>query len=175
MDPTYFTTPTTTFGPAEWVFFAASIAVALAGLYYAFLNRDRSVPRGTSLRQLGYALLATGVIGVLVGTLRLAGIALAPFWFTIVTLLFLVVAVYAFYYALTVYPQRVAAAQAASRGRAGGARPSPARSSTAQRAAGADGSRLSTGGPGAPSNGISRVANAGSRRESRRDRKRRSK
>jgi hypothetical protein len=175
MDPTYLTTPTTAFGPAEWVFFIASIAVALAGVYYAFINGDRSAPRGPALRQLGYGLLATGAIGVLIGALRLAGVALAPFWISLATLLFLVLAVYAFYYAIIVYPQRVAAAQAASRGRGGGARPSPARSGTANRVVGADSRELSTSGPNAAGNGVSRVAGVGGRRESRRDRKRRNK
>jgi hypothetical protein len=175
MDPTYLTTPTTAFGPAEWVFFGASILVALAGVYYAFLHHDQSMPRGTALRQLGYGLLVTGAIGVLIGAVRLAGIALAPFWFTIATVLYVLLAVYALYYATTVYPRQRAAAQAANRGRGGGGRPSPARPATANRAVGSDGARLSPTAPGATATGVQRAIGTGTRRDSRRDRKRRNK
>jgi hypothetical protein len=163
MDPTYFTTPTTGFGPAEWVFFIASIAVALGGIYLAFLLADSNAVRLQALRQIGYAMSAGGVLGVIVGGVKLSGLALAPLWLTIVTVLLVVVAGYALYVMLAVLPQRLAA-QVQSRPR------NAPRSPTAQRAAAT---------PRTPnvasSNGAERPAVLGNRRESRRDRKRRGK
>ena len=168
------TTPTTFFGPAEWVFFLASIIVALGGVYLLFVHRDGVAARKDFLRQLGIGLLIAGLAGTLVGGLRLASIALAAFWFTIVTVVFVLLVVYALYYASSVLPKRIAAAQALSRGRGGGSRPSPARANATPRAMSAESKSLSGNGS-ALSSATPRPVGTGSRRESRRDRKRRSK
>ncbi len=162
MDPTYFTTPTTGFGPAEWVFFIASIAVALGGIYLAFLLADSNAVRLQALRQIGYAMAGSGVLGVIVGGVKLSGLALAPLWLTIVTLLLLIVAAYALYILISVLPQRLAA-QIQSRPR------NAPRGVSAQRPAAPRSPTI------APSNGTERPAVLGNRRESRRDRKRRGK
>jgi hypothetical protein len=120
MDPlTYLTTYATTFGAPEITFFVAHIALALAGAYYAFVARSSSPLRAESLRRLGYGLLALGVVGTLLAILRLAvgTIWSMPIWFTIVTVLDLVLIAYALYYALSVYPVRQAEFAQASRGR----------------------------------------------------------
>lgn len=163
MDPTYFTTATTGFGPAEWVFFIASIAVALGGIYLAFLLADTNAVRLQALRQIGYAMSIGGVLGVIVGGVKLSGLALAPLWLTFVTLILLIIAVYALYVLISVLPQRLAA-QVQSRPR------NAARPVTAQRATAAQRPTNVS-----PSNGVERPQVIGSRRESRRDRKRRSK
>lgn len=167
-------TPTTVFGPAEWVFFLTSIIVALGGVYLLFVHRDRLAERGNFLRQLGIGALISGLLGAVVGGLRLANIALAGFWFTIVTILFVLLIVYALYYATSVLPKRIAAAQALSRGRGGGARPSPARANATPRAVSGESKSLSANGSAVPAV-TPRPAGTGSRRESRRDRKRRNK
>jgi hypothetical protein len=131
MDPlTYLTTNATTFGAPEFFFFVAHIALAVAGVYYAFIAKSSSPLRAESLRLLGYGLLALGVVGTLFAVLRLAvdTIWSMPIWFTIVTVLDLALIAYALYYALWVYPARQAALAQASRGRStqrGGGRAQP--------------------------------------------------
>lgn len=169
------TTPTTFFGPAEWVFFLSAIIAALAGTYLLFVHRDRLAARADFLRQIGIGLLIAGLAGAIIGGLRLANIALAAFWFTIVTIVFVLLVIYALYYATSVLPKRIAASQTLSRGRGGGAaRPSPSRSNATPRAMSAESKSLSSNGSPAVSS-APRPAGSGGRRESRRDRKRRSK
>ncbi len=158
MDPIYFTTPTTNFGPAEWVFFLASFAVLCGGIFFGLLRTDQNALRLRALRQLGYAMLAVGAIGILIGLIRLVGVAIAPFWFTISTVLLLLVGAYGAYLALVQLPQQIAAAQAQNRARGAG------RSQPVQRMA-----------PQAQTGDTVTSAAPSGRRASRRDRKRRSK
>ena len=165
MDVNSLLTPATGLGPAEWVFFVASILLMLGGAYLAFLRSDQLAIRAQALQRLGYALLASGALGTLIGALRLGGIALAPFWFVIVIVLFVIIAIVAIYYAVSVYPGQLAAAQASARGRA--ARPSPVRSQP---------SRVSINGNSSESvDSTSRPTVSSGRRDARRDRKRRRK
>src|SRR6266545_7906618 len=122
MDPlTYLTTFTTDFGALEWVFFIAQLAVAGAAVYLAFFRADRHPLRSAAVRRLGYALLALGGAGAILGALRLASVQVftMPIWFTIVTVLEVALAAYALYYALAVYPARLAAYEEVNRGRGG--------------------------------------------------------
>jgi hypothetical protein len=165
MDPlTYLTTYAADFGVFEWVFFIAQIATAVAGAYLAFVRADADPLRKLSLQRLGYALLVLGVVGTLVGVLRLAGIELLtmPIWITIVTVLDAVLVVYALYYALSIYPvQQAAQAEANRRGpRRGAARAQPA--------------LQANGSNGTPSYSAPRPVATTTRRVSRRDRKRKS-
>jgi hypothetical protein len=165
MDPlTYLTTYVADFGVIEWVFFIAQIATAVAGAYLAFLRADADPLRKVSLQRLGYALLVLGAAGTLVGALRLARIELftMPLWITIVTVLDVLLVAYALYYALSIYPvQQAALAEANRKGpRRGTARPQPA--------------LQANGTNGAPSYGGPRPVATTTRRESRRDRKRKS-
>ena len=73
MDPlNYLTTYSTTFGAPETIFLIAHVALALAGIYYAFIATSSDKLRGESLRLLGYGLLALGIVGTLLAVLRLA-------------------------------------------------------------------------------------------------------
>jgi hypothetical protein len=166
MDPlTYLTTYATDFGALEWVFFIAQIAIAIAGIYLSFLRADSNPLRKESLQRLGYALLGLGAAGTLVGALRVAGVELftMPIWITIVTVLEVILVAYALYYALSVYPARQAALAEADRGK--GARRGPARSQPALQANSTN---------GGSSYSAPRPVATSTRRESRRDRKRRS-
>ena len=164
MDPlAYLTTQTTDFGTLEWVFFIAQIAVAIAGIYLAFLRADVNPLRRASLQRLGQALLVAGALGTLAGALRLAAVEAftMPIWFTIVTVLEVVLVAYALYYALSVYPARQAALAEASRNRGARraiARPHPALHSNSTN--------------GAASYAEPRPIATTTRREARRDRKR---
>lgn len=162
---TYLTTPVAGLGVPEWIFFIASIGVALAGVYLAFLRSDSHPLRGSLLRQLGYALLGNGAVGILIAGLRLGGVALPPFLITLITILYFTIAAYAFYFARSVYPARAAAVQQAGRNR--GSRPSPARLTPVPKPAS---SQQAAGDNDAP-----RPTPVGGRRESRRERKRRNK
>jgi hypothetical protein len=162
MDPlTYLTTFSTDFGTLEWVFFIAQIAVAVAGAYLAFLRAGTHPIRGAATRRLGYALLALGGAGTLLGVLRLAGVQIftMPIWFTVVTVAEALLIAYALYYALAIYPAQLAAYDEANRAR--GTRRAAARPQPAIQATGANGA------PAEPRPAVS------SRRDARRDRKRR--
>ena len=98
----YLTTYSTAFGAPETIFLIAHVALALAGIYYAFIAKSSDTLRGESLRLLGYGLLALGLVGTLVAVLRLAvGAEFSmPIWFTIVTVLDVALIAYALYFAL---------------------------------------------------------------------------
>lgn len=163
MDPvTYLTTVTTDFGALEWVFFIAQIALAVAGLYLTFLRAEPHAIRRVVSRNFGYALLGLGTLGIILGMLRLAPVALftMPIWFAVAIVLEAILAIYAVYYMLAVLPGRVAAYDETHRGR--GARRNVVRPQ-----------------PALQVNGMSpmsdpRPAATTTRRESRRDRKRKS-
>ena len=168
MDPvTYLTTVTTDFGALEWVFFIAQIALAVAGVYLTFLRAEPHAIRRAVSRNFGYALLGLGALGVILGALRLAPVALftMPIWFAIAIVLEAIVALYAVYYLLAVLPARVAAYDQANRGR--GARRNVGRLVGTLREA------------PLPANGTAQFSDprpvaTTTRRESRRDRKRKS-
>src|SRR5215216_6627267 len=83
MDPvTYLTTVTTDFGALEWVFFIVQIALAVAGVYLTFLRAEPHPIRRIVSRNFGYALLSLGALGIVLGALRLAPVALftMPIW-----------------------------------------------------------------------------------------------
>jgi hypothetical protein len=157
----YLTTYSTTFGAPETIFLIAHAALALAGIYYAFIATSSDVVRGESMRLLGYGLLALGVLGTLLAVLRLAvgDVFSMPIWITIVTVLDVALIAYALYFALSIYPARRAALAQSNRNRgaARGGRPQPTLQSN-----GTNGASYSTARPAATT----------TRRVSRRDRKR---
>ena len=157
----YLTTYSTAFGAPETIFVIAHAALVLAGVYYAFLAKSSDVLRSESLRLLGYGLLALGLVGTLLAVLRLAvGDAFSmPIWFTIVTVLDVALIAYALYFALSIYPARRAALALSNRNRGAvrGGRQQPTLQSNAT-----NGSSYGATRPGATT----------TRRESRRDRKR---
>jgi hypothetical protein len=157
----YLTTYSTAFGAPETIFLIAHAALALVGIYYAFIAKSSDRLRGESLRLLGYGLLALGLVGTLFAVLRLAvgAVFSMPIWFTIVTVLDVALIAYALYYALSVYPARRAALAQSSRNRGAprGGRQQPT---------------LQSNGTNGSSYGASRPVATTTRRVSRRDRKR---
>lgn len=127
-DPNYLTAASPTFGPLAWVFFILQVVGVVAGLYFVFIQKDRNALRQSLLRQMGIALLAVGGIGVLLGGLRLADVAVfnQRYWFYLLLLVEVGLAAYVAYYVRSVYPAQLARSQA-YRGK-GGARREPARS-----------------------------------------------
>lgn len=167
MDPvTYLTTFTTEFGPLEWLFFVAQLALVVAGVYLVFLRAEPHPVRRALSRSLGYALLVVGALGTLFGALRLAPVEFftMPIWFTLATVLEVGLAGYALYELFMALPGRVAAYDEANRKssrRGGAARPQPA---------------LQANGAGSatPTYSEPRPVATTTRRDARRDRKRRS-
>jgi len=157
----YLTTYSTAFGAPEVIFLIAHVALAIAGIYYAFIAKSSNTLRDESLRLLGYGLLALGIVGTLVAVLRLAvGAEFSmPIWITIVTVLDVALIAYALYFALSVYPARQAALAMSNRNRG------------ATRGSGRQPSLQSNGTNGTAYNASRPVATT-TRRVSRRDRKR---
>jgi hypothetical protein len=158
----YLTTYSTAFGAPETIFLIAHAALALAGIYYAFITKSSDRLRGESLRLLGYGLLALGLVGTLLAVLRLAiGAEFSmPIWFTIVTGLDVALIAYALYFALSIYPARRAALALSNRNRG------------AMRGSGRQQPTLQSNGTNGASYGASRPVATTTRRVSRRDRKR---
>lgn len=179
-DPNYLSTASAAFGPFAWIFFSLQLATALGGLYILYVRSDNNAVRRGLWRQLGSALLITGGVGLLLGVLRLANVPVLNqrYWFYIQLLVELVLAAYVFYYARTSYPRLLAESQARGRNapvRRGSA-PGAARTVASPRTPAAPRSSAaqpSQGGPTVPT--IGRPAAASGRRESRRERKRRTK
>jgi 4-amino-4-deoxy-L-arabinose transferase-like glycosyltransferase len=147
---TYLTTPGT-LGSLGWTFFIMQILIVGAGGYLAFMHEERNPARHTFLRQLGIALLVVGVVGVVLGVGRLANLAVINqhLWFWVQLLIELVVAGYVFYYMRSVLPDL-------ERRQAGRARRPQSRQVTSQ--------------PSTPAEPRSQPTT--SRRDARRDRKR---
>jgi hypothetical protein len=158
---TYLTTPAGEFGGLEWGFLVVEGLIALGGLYLAFLRNDTHPIRGPALWRLGLALLALGGLGVILAALRLAAIDpfRMPIWFAVVGLAELVLAVYALFYRQTRYSAALAAYEQSARGapRRSSPRPQPALRTNGNSVALSEPPALATT----------------SRRDSRRDRKRR--
>lgn len=156
----YLTTPAGEFGGLEWGFLVVEGVIALAGVYLAFLRNDAHPVRHAALRRLGWALLLLGGLGVIFAVLRLAAIDpfRMPIWFVLVGLAELVLVGYALYYRQVRYPAELAAYEQRTRGAIRrSARPQP---------------MLQTNGNGVALSGPPALATT-SRRDARRDRKRR--
>lgn len=148
---TYLTTASPQFGPLAWLFFIAQILGVAAGAYLVFVHTERNLARQTFMRQFGMALMIIGGVGVLLGVLRLLNVPVLNqrLWFWVELLVELGVAGYVVYYMRSVLPN-LERAQAGRR---------PTRS--------ASGRNLSDPAPATP-----RPVATTSRREARRDRKR---
>ena len=108
----YFTTFTTAFGPLAWAFFVIQIVLAVAGVYLSFLRAESHPVRRAALRRLGYALLALGGIGVVLGALRLAAVPpfTARYWFYLLAVFEVALAFFAAFYSRTTYQEQMAIA-----------------------------------------------------------------
>jgi hypothetical protein len=167
LDPTYLMTPAV-FGPLEWAFFILQVAGVAAGIYLAFLRKDNNRVRRGLLQKLGYALVALGGIGVLLGVLRLNQVAVfnQRYWFLLVGVADVALAGYVAYYSRAVYPRQLSQSHT-SRGKASRQAPArmPAASSSASSSAGKNGHETESSQEPEP------VARGG-RREARQRRKR---
>lgn len=106
-DVSYLTESSTTFGPFAWVFYFVQVLCIAAGIYVSFFEKGGSALRQRMMNRLGLALLAVGSIGTLLGVLRLrdVGIFAQRFWFWGLLLVDLVLAAYVIYYAWVIYPR----------------------------------------------------------------------
>lgn len=159
---TYLTSPIAAFGGLEWGLLVVEGVIALGGLYLGFLRADAHPVRGALLRRLGLAMLILGVVGLVLGVLGLAAISpfTLPIWVDAVVLVEVVMAIFAIYYWLARYPAQMAAYEQKSRSASRSSRPRPQQATLPS------------------TNGVavadSRPTAGSGRRESRRDRKRRS-
>jgi hypothetical protein len=134
---TYLTTAAPVFGPLAWVFFMGQILAVGAGAYLLLMHTERNPARHTFMRQLAVALLILGGVGVLLGALRLLNLPVLNqhLWFWIQLLVELGVGAYVLYRYLRVLPglERASAGRArsaprpGSRSIAGDAVPAPPR------------------------------------------------
>jgi hypothetical protein len=132
----YFVAPAPSAGSLTWTYLILQIAIGGIGVYLAFFYGDRLAVRQTAVRRLGYAMLAIGLAGAVLGILRMTNVApfTARFWSLLVLIFEIALGVFAYYYSRTTLPQQIAAAAAASRNvRRSAARPAAAqRSNLAQ-------------------------------------------
>lgn len=101
----YLTDPRPGFGVLAAIFFGLQIVLLGAGVYLIFLRQDPHVLRGPALRRLGIGLLALGIVGTIAGGLRLAAVVpfTARYWFYLIALFELALAVFAEIYRRTTY------------------------------------------------------------------------
>ena len=109
----YFIDPSPYFGRLAWTFFTVQVLIALAGAYMAFAYNDRVQFRQSFFRNLGRGLLVVGVVGLILGALRLLNVPVLNqrVWFYIQLLIELGLAGYIFYYLRTIYPRQMAQAK----------------------------------------------------------------
>lgn len=167
-DPAYLTSAAAGFGPLAWIFFLVQIAALLWGLYAAFVRSDNTPYRKTVFKNFGLALAGLASLGIILGSLRLAGVApfTQRFWLYIPFVLEVLLGAYALYYARAVYPKKLALTRT-RRGKTTSRQAAP-RATAASRSEPA-----SSGGNGAASDDEPEVAGSGSRRSSARHRRKR--
>ncbi len=165
-DPSYVTQTSAAFGPYAWGFFIFQILILVAGLYLTFAHNDTIPIRKQILANLGIALIIIGGVGFLLGILRLVNVAgfAQRYWFYIVFLADLALAGYVTYYARTEYPRQLASASKQQK------RSKPAKQRQPARTAAAV-SQAHTSDEAQPAT----AAQIRSRRDARRERKRRKK
>jgi hypothetical protein len=147
--------PAAGFGTLAWIFFLLQLIGVGAGAYLVYAHTERNAARHAFMRQLGIALLVLGGVSLLAAVLRLAGVPVISqrLWLWILLLVELGSAGYIYYYMRSVLPE-LEKAQAGKRG----TRPAQIRATATEAA------------PAAP-----RPVATTSRREARRDRKRKNK
>lgn len=123
----YLATATNELGSYAWTFLILQGVALLAGIYLLAINKDPHPVRGPLLQRLGIALAVFGSLGVLFGVAR--PLNLGPltlrWWFYGLAIVELLFAAYVFYFARSVYPERMAEYRASTRSRRPGTRPTP--------------------------------------------------
>lgn len=103
---TYLTTSSPQLGSFGWSFFIAQILGLAAGAYLVYLHTERNAARAAFMRQLGIALMIIGGVGVALGALRMLNVPVLNqhLWFWIQALVELGIAGYVIYYMRSVLP-----------------------------------------------------------------------
>lgn len=93
----------------EWVLFALHSMALLAGVYLAFLHKESNRLRRRLIKQLGRALLGVGLAGGVFGGLHLADVlpVARPYGLYIASVILVALVSYAAYYARSVYPKQL--------------------------------------------------------------------
>ncbi|RRR74709.1 MAG: hypothetical protein EI684_06455 [Candidatus Viridilinea halotolerans] len=104
---TYLTTAEAQFGTLAWTFFIAQIVGVGLGAYLAWRHTERNAARHAFMRQLGLALLLLSGVGVLFGAMRLFDVPTLNMrlWFWGQGLLEVGVLAYVIYYMRTTLPK----------------------------------------------------------------------
>jgi hypothetical protein len=102
----YLTTAEPTLGSLGWLFFIFQLLGVAAGAYLTFAYTSRNSARYTFMRQLGIALLILCGVGIVLGVLRMLDV---PFvnqrlWFWVQAIIQLGVVGYVIYYMRTILP-----------------------------------------------------------------------
>ncbi|MFV9507912.1 MAG: hypothetical protein AB4911_25470 [Oscillochloridaceae bacterium umkhey_bin13] len=102
----YLTTPAPQLGALAWTFFIGQILAVAAGAYLVFRHTERNPARHTFMRQLGYAAMILGGVGILFGVVRLLNVPTLnmPLWFWVQAVVELGVVIYVIYYMRSVLP-----------------------------------------------------------------------
>ncbi|NJM06438.1 hypothetical protein HC891_09960 [Candidatus Gracilibacteria bacterium] len=156
----YFVTPAPYLGGYGWAFFILQAVAAAIGVYCAFFFEDNIPVRAAFARRIGYVLLIAGLVGVTLGILRLLNVPVLNqrFWFYALLLAEIGAGFYIYNFARTTYAGQMAEYKAnSSKGR----QRQPQRALTTQPV-----------NPGVPPSEPRPMATT-SRRDARRDRKRR--
>jgi uncharacterized membrane protein len=161
MDFSYFTNPAP-FDSVGWTLLILQAGVALVGAYLAYVRADNLAFRKELVARFGLAALILGAIGLILGVLWMTGAFTLPIGIALVTLLEVILLIYAIVYRFTQYPAKLAEYQSKnSKRRAVAAKPVAQQAVTAA---------------ATPNANVSGEAVQPSRRrEARRDRKRRNK
>jgi uncharacterized membrane protein YfcA len=97
------------FGSYAWFYFVLQIVTAALGAYFIWLHTERSQVWRAFYRRLGMFMIGFGAVGTILGSLRLA--AIAPFnlrlWFYLLLILEIAAIAYAVYYVRNVMPEKI--------------------------------------------------------------------
>lgn len=106
-------------GTLAWIFFLLQLIGVAAGAYLVYAHTERNLARQTFMRQLGIGLLVLGGVGLLAAVLRLIGVPVISqrLWFWVLLLVELLAAGYVTYYMRSVLPglERAQAGRRSSR------------------------------------------------------------
>lgn len=113
LDPAYLTEASATFGFFAWMFFIIQFALVAGGIYLTFAWNDSNRIRKELLGKLGQWLMIIGGVGIVVGGLRLADIPVLNqrFWFYILLIIDVLLGGYVYYYAQNIYPDQLRTSQ----------------------------------------------------------------
>lgn len=102
----YLTTASPQLGSLGWIFFLTQLLGLAAGAYLVFVHSERNAARAAFMRQLGIALMVLGGVGVVLAALRMANVPVVNqrLWFWIQAFVELGVAGYVVYYMRRVLP-----------------------------------------------------------------------